>query len=525
MNNTFNLFLLNKESDAHPRSWICISGKNIKEIISEIEMKIINKKKINREQISKLISKNLVYNHVSIKNLLRGKVNFYPIPVILELCKISEEENKYKDKLHDSIDFLKINSASGKPIKAVKLLSKNLAKIIGTFCADGSLSVQFIISHKNKEKLLSLEKYCSYKIKYSFPRKEYYLAIQMNKSNYNELLKFSEENTEFNIQTHYNIDLTDEHKSSVEAFNRWIYEEFEIKPTSFHQKDVAWRTIFSNKILSRYLISFFGFLPGYKTNTVSEPELIKRSDFKIRKEFAKGVIMFDGCITHQKRISFSTISPKLAQSIKEIWNIDRVIFSEHLDKRGSYNLTTNKNNKKEKLLEYFEPETQKWNLLNWLHGDLSQEVKISEQIKKTSIKEILNRLNKVKICDSQFLMDIFYCSHTTIRDYLKIFASQRKINLSDKPAKISDFVSDSATIMLRKDFHDIIFGRLKSKFITYENLSRFFEIHKTTLSAWKVRKNRIPLKTAKMFCEVLQINNQELYNNVEKLDREIVEII
>src|SRR3989344_3500997 len=96
MSNIFNLMLLNiKDLDKHPRSWICIKGDKIKGIIAEIEEEIIKKHETNREQISRRISKEINCNFVSIKNLLRGKSKFYPIPIIIELCKISGKEKKY----------------------------------------------------------------------------------------------------------------------------------------------------------------------------------------------------------------------------------------------------------------------------------------------------------------------------------------------------------------------------------------------------------------------------------------------
>src|SRR3989344_1622069 len=240
MSSNFSLWSLNdKDLDKHPRSWICIKGKNIKNIISKIEEDIITNKKTNREQISRLISQKLSCNFVSIKNVLRGKAEFYPIQIILELTTLSKNKG-YKRILENSTEYLKVNSASAKPIKASKYLSNNFSKIIGAFCADGSFSVQFVISSKNKNQI-------------------------------EQIKSFSSKNTEFQTQAHYVIELTDEHKSNVKAFNQWVYNEFEINPTSFYKRENAWRTVFSNKIFGRYLIKFFQMSPGYKCKTVKEP--------------------------------------------------------------------------------------------------------------------------------------------------------------------------------------------------------------------------------------------------------------
>ena len=394
MSNKFSLLSLNnKRWDKHPRSWICISGKNVKEIISKIEKEIIKSKKTNREQISRLIEKKLSCAHTSIKRLLQGKIKFYPIPIILELCELSREEKFNKSLLENSIEYLKVNSASSKPIKAVKELSKELAKIIGAFCADGSLSIQFVVSSKKEEGLEKVKGLGN--IKKSQSRKEYYISISLNRENYYKLADFSKENRNFQTQAHYAIELTDEYQSNVEAFNNWVFSLFEIKPNSFYQRDLAWRIIFSNKILARYLITFFGFLPGCKTDIVSEPEIIKNSEFKIRKEFAKGVIMFDGCVTKRKTISFSTISPNLANSIKDILEKDGLKVGSFLNNRKEYSVYTFANENVGKLLEYFEKGTKKAELLRWLtyKSFESQQVTYEKDFKNTkNIYELLKEM-------------------------------------------------------------------------------------------------------------------------------------
>ena len=84
MSKIFSLLSLNNVYwGKYPRSWICISGKNIKEVISKMEEEIIKQRKTNREQIGKLIAKSLNCNHVSVKRLLQGNTNFYPIPIIV----------------------------------------------------------------------------------------------------------------------------------------------------------------------------------------------------------------------------------------------------------------------------------------------------------------------------------------------------------------------------------------------------------------------------------------------------------
>lgn len=522
----FNPLLLSNKMDRHPRSWICIKGEPIKEIVWELEEEIVAEKKITREEISRIISKSLFCNHVSMKNLLRGKRKFYPIPFILELCNLSRRSNFYENKIKQSIEELKVNSASAKPIKAIKRLSRNIAKIIGAFCADGSLSLQFVIANKNKEELRNIKKIFQeiLSIKKSESRNQYYVTVQANKDNIKKLTKFSEKNKNLQIQTHYNIDLTEEHKSNVESFNKWICEEFRIKPTSFYKKDNAWRTIFSNKILARYLICFFNINPGYKTYTIDEPEIIKKSPLRIRKEFAKGVLMFDGCINKRLKISFSSKSQYLAGSIKDILKKDELEIGFLKNKRGEHIVYTTSKNSPRKLMSYFEKNTKKWDLINWLCKKDFNSKNINKKDKSTS-NNILEYLKQIRSCDAKILMDQFSYSHTTIREKLRILKLKGLIRLSNKPKIISKYISEETLVFLKKEFNSLIFNRIHKNFKSFEKFASFISVPKGTLSAWKVRKNRIPLKILQDLCNYSGVSYKKAIQNIKETDREIVEII
>ena len=527
MSNNFNLLLLNNINfDKHPRTWICIQGEKIKGIIAKIEKEITNERQITREQISRILSKSLDYNNVSIKNVLRGKSNFYPIPLILKLCKLTNKEANYKNLIQRDIEYLKVNSASAKPIKSSKSLSLILSKILGAFCADGSLSMQFVISSKNKERLQDLDILSNRQaIKQSPSRNEYYIPIQMNKENYENIMTFSKENKEFQTQTHYVIELTDKHKSNIEAFNRWIYEEFEIKPTAFYNKTNAYRTVFSNKILARYLINFFGMLPGYKSATVREPKLIRESSLNIRKEFAKGGLMFDGCVTKHKKLMFSSLSPYFANSIKEILIKDNIKIGSLKNKRDEYIVYTTSDNKIKNLVNYFEKGTKKWELLMWLSNKDFNSKQITYEKDLHQTKNILEILKEIRSCDAEFLMNRLNYTHTTIRQSLLILKLKGLIKLSNHPVKISKYLSDKTTVFLKDDFHNFLFNRILERFKSYEEFSTFLEIPKANLSTWKLKKNRIPLKTLREICNSLEIPFTQALGKVYETDREIAEII
>lgn len=206
-------------------------------------------------------------------------------------------------------------------------------------------------------------------------------------------------------QTHYVVELTDEYEDSVRAFAKWMKTVFNIEPTSLKIKKGkrAWRVIFSNKIVARYLTEFFGMESGQKTYTVCEPDMIKYSKLYMRRNFARGALMFDGCVTKGGKITFSSKSKDFAMSIKDIWTQDEIAHGAlSRNKRGEYTISTIIPNSMNRWLNYFEPDTQKWKLLCWINGDKNMKPLIKET-GDISANKILDLLAKIRSCDIKFL--------------------------------------------------------------------------------------------------------------------------
>ena len=527
MSKKFNLLLLHRLEDIHPRTWICLKSLRVCNIIKYIEKEAHKNNNWSKRKLSLLISNKLRCHHNTIYQLFQRKYEFYPIPVILELLKLSKNKQKFLKEIQDTVTHLKVNSASAKRVKAVKKLNENLSKILGAFMADGGLSIQKVIASSQKKDLKEIEnKLKNLKIYYSvgtaLSRNQHYISIQMNRSNFEKINKLKHS---LLTQAHYNIELSDEYKDNVRAFITWLKEEFNIFPNSFKQKRNAWRVTFSNKILARYLIYFFEVKPGSKTYYAHEPEIIRRSGLQLRKAFAKGVLMFDGCVSQQRKVLFSTKSYNLFSSIKQIWKKDKINFGESLShQRKEWNLFTTVNNSKEKLLKYFEPNTQKWKLINWLSGDVNS-IPILKTKSSLSIEKILKVLKEIKRCDAIFLKNYFKCSHYTVRSYLKILKNQKKIKLSNTPTCINEYIDKNATALLKNRFHKLLFKRIREQFKKDKNFASFLGIHKGTLSAWRVRKNRMPVYILKKMCKILGMDYKQALKNIAKTDREIAEII
>lgn len=532
MSKTFNLLLLHQNSDIHPRSWICLKGPKIKQIVEGLEEQIIRKEKICREDLSKKIAKKLNCSFWVIKTLLQGKKDFYPIIFLIKLFEIAGKRNRIE--INNHTEFLKVNSASSKPIKAVKEVNETLGKILGAFMADGSLSISVVFSSKNKEGLTKIKESliqnnCDFSESYSASRKEHFVDIRLNKKNLKIVNSLLTQRPCFS-QTHYSIELSEEYEDSVKAFNKWIFDEFGIYPTYLRKRENMFNTVFSSKILGRYLTTFFDASPGYKAKTAFEPTIIKNSNFPIRKAFALGVLTFDGCITKQGKMTLNSKSKILVESIKEIWEKDGIYSGkvQYRNKRDDYVIGSHVQSKKEKIASYFEKKTQKWKLVHWIDGDQSKQPIIKKTaISKSSIEEVLKSINNVKSCDVKFLCNYFnYKNQTSLTTYLNILKKHNKVRFSNVPRKINLRAIDKNTgVLLKNDLHDQIFNGIRQKFKVDKELCKFLNIDNRAYSNWRLRKNRIPINILEKILPLINFDSTSLINNIQETDRKIIEII
>ena len=228
----------------------------------------------------------------------------------------------------------------------------------------------------------------------------------------------------------------------------------------------------------------------------------------------------------KKKVLFSSKSECLVNSIKEIWDKDGVNYGYSFNhKRNEFNVFSTVENREEKLEKYFEKDTQKWKLLKWITGDLSQRPRIKHSSSAASVNAFLKIIQKNGSCDTAFLSNHFQCCPHVARTYLKILKCQKRILLSTRPKKISNFVSLNTKVLLKYATHKLIFNSIKKQFKTDKNFADFLNIKKATLSAWRLRKNRIPLYILQKTCASLKKDFQKVCCNIQQTDREIAEII
>jgi len=103
MSRKFNLLLLHRPEDIHPRSWICLKGPGLNSSVERLEKNILKTQKYCRESLSRELSIRLHCSHGVIKRILQGKSEFYPIPIILELSRLSRNGRKILKNIKENI--------------------------------------------------------------------------------------------------------------------------------------------------------------------------------------------------------------------------------------------------------------------------------------------------------------------------------------------------------------------------------------------------------------------------------------
>lgn len=527
MSSEFNLFDLHDTADTHPRSWICIGGPGLSLLIAEAEQTVREAYALSREALSRKIAENLGCSVGVIKRLFHGKVEYYPIPVLMEIAHIlpNVKQKRFLMKIQRATAKLKVNSASAKPLRAAKTLDIKFAKIIGAFMADGSLSAQMTVAMKCEEGLKTIfhENGMMPIIRFSASRNEYYGAITLSADSATLLGSLSK--SEASLQTHYVIDLVEEYKDSVEAFNVWMRSVFDVTPTLFMQHRNAWRTLFSNKIIARYLMRYFGAVPGPKTYTAREPLLIQKSPLPIRKAFARGILMFDGSVNTVPAITLSTKSEALWHSVRDILTQDGIATTLcKKNTRGEWTFTTVAHTPFRKLAQYFEPQTQKHKLLLWMFGDLKQDPVIRTG-NRVSTEKICMFMQKIRQCDVEYLMKHFDTGHSNVLCLLRILERQKRIRMTNKPDTLSTRISAETSISLATRFRVELFQKAKLLWRKDKEAAQAISVDKGTYSAWKFGKNRIPMRALRKLLTITDTDWSCLNGKIKNVDRIIVEAI
>ena len=127
MSKTFNLLLLHSRTDIHPRTWLCLRGTKLNNTFKLLEKSARNQNRLSRNALSKLISSKYGCSINTVGRILQGNTKYYPIPILLELLELNKNSKRIANQINKDAEYLKVNSATSKPVKALKSLNKNLS--------------------------------------------------------------------------------------------------------------------------------------------------------------------------------------------------------------------------------------------------------------------------------------------------------------------------------------------------------------------------------------------------------------
>ncbi len=166
--NKFDLFKLHdKKVDISPKSWICFKGKNLRKSFMGLFNQIIEEKQLSKKELSRIIKNRLKCSLGPIEEIIYNDREWIPIPLfemVISLCKAP----KYFNLINENVEYIKCNSNKSKPIKAVKTINIDLAKICGAHAADGNICNRIGIEIKDskiKEDLIKILKNNNYEFK------------------------------------------------------------------------------------------------------------------------------------------------------------------------------------------------------------------------------------------------------------------------------------------------------------------------------------------------------------------------
>ncbi|MAG47258.1 hypothetical protein CL617_01515 [archaeon] len=376
----FDLFKLNSKEDK-PKGWIWVKFNS--ELLRKEYKKLLKKRQQNL--IGKEISNNLNAGFSTVvKHLIKLKNSRHnlilPLPIIIEMIKLTNPNLKNKIIKNFKL-FISKFDRSNQGITAVKKLDEKLASIIGAHMADGYLQ-------KNNNE---------YRLKICDGRED---IIRR----YSEHIKY--------------------------IFSKKAIVGYQVR---FNNK--YWICWFNSKIIGRYFEKIFDIPTGKKFDIAKEPELVKKSNFKIRKAFAKGVMDFDGGVKASGMVALTSMSKQLIDNIYEILSLDGIsVNKKYNKKKKSWQIESRSGRKKEylrKWLDYFEKGTWKYNRLKFFLDNKSYSIEQLEYLfpkhhrSKIQIRDVYRNIyntkkSKIKDIVMGLRKDNLKVADTTIYKYLHL---------------------------------------------------------------------------------------------------------
>src|SRR3989338_9536384 len=130
MSKYFSPLLFHARTDIHPRTWVCIHGPGLALIFRNLENEARSRSKLRRTNLAIKISSKFKCSTNTIGRILSGNTKFYPLPIVLELLSLVPNPEKYIREIDETVEVLKVNSASATPIQFPQGMTPTLSNII-----------------------------------------------------------------------------------------------------------------------------------------------------------------------------------------------------------------------------------------------------------------------------------------------------------------------------------------------------------------------------------------------------------
>lgn len=484
----FNLFQLHDDrEDKSPRSWLRLKGEKLLEEVRSILSEIINKHG-SLPNISKIVAERLDANPLTVENNLRcirnnkwytSRKNDVSIPLIDALLKIWDIK-RYEKKKWELIELTEFLIAyKSKPTKAVKELILELCKIAGAHAADGTLS-----------------------------------HTRFSKSGF----------------AHRWI-IIERDEKAIKSLKEWIENVFgvnvNIKKSNYED---AFKIVIDNKVIFRYLTKILGFKTGHKIYTVSMPSVIQKSNLNMRRNFALGVLTFDGCVDIHGYVRMGLMNEKLRDSVVEVMKEDGIDVKFSRYKRGEFVMRVFIKENDPRILNYFDGNSIKYILAKFFidgsNAENIMELFNGNVNSKINLRDVLEISRKLRVYTISTLRKCLELSHRTMRAYLRILEKAGYLEVI-RPKDIVtiplvlDNIDDKTAVMLENNYRDEFFNRVLIG-SSQKDLARVIGVFPSVVNNWKCGRNKIQIKYLK---RLLNINNKmdekEILDSIKSLNKNI----
>ncbi|MFH1222687.1 MAG: hypothetical protein V1492_06420 [Candidatus Micrarchaeota archaeon] len=382
---TFKVLELERTTPKNIKSCFYVRGERLRQILDELISDICKKRKMKKHDLCKELTSELGCDETTIEKFIYNK-NYFPVYLIrILLRKISKRRvYPYSVKIQKNVDLFKSGSR-GKWAKFPKRLDREIAWLCGAIAADGCISRE----KGGKERITIVDQNIS--------------ALEIARKN----------------------------------FEKIFYVNTPIKRSKTLDCSLL---IVDCKAISKFFTTFLGFNYGRKIETVCEPDIIKKSHYRL--DFARGVMTFDGSVELDCTASLGVKSLRLIQDLYDILRENGFEFNysrtnPNLFYIRSPHLSRHKDSKK--WISLFGLNTTKGNRLDFLINGAGKKVDSEEEALRAleifvrkkptssvSITDVFNFAKENQRFTKHQLMEKFKIAHATFWKYVLVL---RKANI------------------------------------------------------------------------------------------------